>query len=214
MPEEEQFPQQDGTTQQRTAGWQILWVPVHLAAIYTIVFFCAPWLAGWTHGRLLPLLGYPTTSSRFEFFHSHILAFSFLPAFIGGLASSKLEHKAAKFVWLPPAVILVYKCANFPVTSVFTSHFSAAFHQYFEGGFLIPEVRNWQDMRAMAGSSDVVRALAQLDFSAPFYAGVGYSAATWISLRTKLGQKLSERIEKWEESRFGEGTEDQDDDRQ
>lgn len=185
-------------------GWRVLWFPLHLAAVYAIVKFCAAPLAGWTRGELLPLLQHPTSSGSFEFFFSHIFAFSFIPAFLFGLINARFKHKAAQFVWLVPAAILAYKFATFAAPSVLQSQFSAAFQQYFGGGFLIPEYRDWHDFWSIAGSnSDMTRGMTQLSFTAPFYAGVGYSLAAWIGRRTELNRKVAEKVEKWEQSRFG-----------
>ncbi|MGB8010435.1 MAG: hypothetical protein WCF68_02385 [Terriglobales bacterium] len=183
-------------------GWQILWFLLHLAAVYVIVEFCTPWLAGWTRGEVLPILQHPTSPSRFEFLFSHIVAFSFIPAFLSGLINARFKHKAAQFVWLLPAAILAYKIATFPAPSVLQSQFPAAFHQYFGGGFMVPEFRDWHDFWSIAGSYDMKRGMAQLRFTGPFYAGVGYSFAAWIGRRTELNRKVAEKVRRWEDSRF------------
>ena len=184
-------------------AWQILWFLLHLAAVYSIVKICTPWLAGWTRGILLPLLQHPTPSGRFEYLYSHVFGFSFIPASLAGLVNARFKHEAAQFVWLVPAAILAYKFATFAASSVLQSQFSAAFHQYFGGGFMIPEFRDWHDFWAIVGSnSDMTRGLAQLEFTAPFYAGVGYSVAAWIGRRTELNRKVAEKVKTWEESRF------------
>jgi hypothetical protein len=90
-------------------GWRFLCFLFHLAAIYALVEFLTPWLAGWTVGRLLPLLQHPTSSGPFQFLFSHLFAFSFIPAFLFGLINGRFKHKEAQFVWLVPAVILAYK---------------------------------------------------------------------------------------------------------
>lgn len=95
----------------------------------------------------------------------------------------------AQFVWVVPTAILAYKFLTFPAPSIFHSQFSAAFHQSFEGGFLIPEFRDWHDFWTMVGSNhDMMRGKAQLDFTAPFYAGIGYSVAAWRRVSTTLRQ--------------------------
>lgn len=182
-------------------GWQILWFFPHLAAVYAAVELCTPWLAGWTRGTLLPLLQYPISSGRFEFFFSPIFAFSFIPAFLCGLINARFKHKAPQFVWPVPAAILAHEFATLPARPVFQSQFSAAFHQYF-GGFLVPEYHNWQDFWSIAVSNDVTRAMAQLKFTAPFYAGIGYSVAVWLGLRTQLNRKVAEEAKRWKESRL------------
>ena len=75
---------QDRPNRHTARAWQVLWFLVHLTAVYAIAKFVTPWLAGWTHGTLLPLLQHPSSFGRFEFFFSHILALSFIPAFLSG----------------------------------------------------------------------------------------------------------------------------------
>jgi hypothetical protein len=176
-----------------------------LADNLLLVKFCTPSLAGWVRETLLRLLQIPTSSgSRFEFLFSHLLAFSFLPAFLAGLSNARFRHKVAQFVWLVPTVILAYKFATYSAPSVLQSQFSVALHQYFESGFLISEFRDWQDFWSIVGTSpDMTRGMAQLNFTAPFYAGIGYSVAAWAGRRTGLNQKVAEKVKKWEQSRFG-----------
>jgi hypothetical protein len=45
--------------------------------------------------------------------------------------------------------------------------------------------------------------MAQLKFTAPFYAGMGYSLSSWICLRTGLDRRLISSLMRWEEERFG-----------
>jgi len=188
----------------RTAGgWQVLWFLLHLAAVYAIATFFTTRLAGWTSGTLLPLLEKPTPLNGAEFLFSHLLVFSSVPAFAVGLVNARFKQKVAYFVWIVPAAILSYKVLTFPAPSIFHSQLSAAFHQYFGGGFLIPQFQNWHDFWSTVGSNpDMQRGIAQLNFTAPFYAGIGYSLAAWISHRTDLGHRVSEKVKSWEESRF------------
>src|SRR5580658_8150551 len=191
----------EGSLKSRPILWQIPWFLFRVAVVYAITNFCTIWLAGWTRGTLLPLLQRPTSSSRYEFLFSHLFAFSFVPAVVVGLVNARFKHKAAQFVWVVPTAILAYKFLTFPAPSVFPSQFSAAFHRYFEGGFLIPEFRDWHDFWAMVGP-DMMRGRVQLYFTASFYAGIGYSVAAWIGRRTNLSEKVSEKVKNWEDSRF------------
>ena len=200
---EGQVSSRDRPARYNTTVWQSLWFLLHLAAVYAIVKFCTPWLSAWTRGTLLPLLQEPTNSGSFQFLYSHIFAFSFVPAFAAGLANARFKHKVAQFVWLLPAVILTYKFLTFQAVSVFQSQTSAAFHQYFGGGFSIPEFRDWDEFWRIVGSNpDMLRGMAQLDFTAPFYAGVGYSVAAWIGRRADLNRKVAESLKRREQSRF------------
>jgi hypothetical protein len=187
----------------KSSAWQALWFLLHLAAVYAVTNFCTAWLAGWTRGTLLPLLHQPTSSSSFEFLFSHIFAFSFIPAFAVGLVNARFKHRVAQFVWLVPAIVLAYKFLTFPAASVFQSHFYAAFHQYLGNEFAIPSFRDWHDFWTIVGSNpDMTRGMAQLNFTAPFYAGIGYSVAAWIGRQTNLNQRVSEKVKNWEDSRF------------
>jgi hypothetical protein len=83
-------------------------------------------------------------------------------------------------------------------SSVFPK-FSAAFHQYFGGGFLIGEYRDWGDFWRMVESNpDVTRGMTQLGVTASFYAGVGYGIAAWIGIRFQVHQKFLEPVKVWE----------------
>jgi len=194
-----------GKSAGKAGGWQVLWFLLHVGVVYAITNFCTTWLSGWTRGTLLPLLQRPTSSSSFEFLFSHIFVFSFVPGLAGGMVNARFKHGLAQFVWIVPTVILAYKFLTFPAPSVFHSQFSAAFHQYFGGGFLIPEFRDWHEFwRIVRTNPDMMRGKAQLDFTAPFYAGIGYSVAAWIGHRTDLSRKVSEKVKDWEDSRFGD----------
>ena len=190
------------TVRQSPLSWETFWFLVHLAVVYAIVNFCTPWLAGWTRGTLLPLLQKPTSSGRFEFLFTHIFAFSVIPAFLTGLINARFMHRAAQFVWLVPAVILAYKLITFPAASVLQSQSSTVFHQYFGGGFLVPEFRDWHEFWSIVSSNpDMTRGMAQLSFTAPFYAGVGYSTAAWIGRRTEVHRKVAEKVKSLEKSK-------------
>lgn len=195
-----------GSSKATIVGWQAVRFLLHLAAIYALASSCPARLAGWTKAFLLPLLKMPTESSSFQFGFSHIFEFSFIPGLIAGLANAKFKHKAAQYVWLVPTIVLAYKFVTFPmpprsvldsVSSAFP-RFSAAFHQYFGGGFLIDEFRDWGDFWRMVSSNpDMMRGMTQLQITAPFYAGVGYCLAAWIALRFQVHQKLVERVKEW-----------------
>ena len=192
-------------------GWHVVRFLLHLSAAYVIASSCPPRLAGWTRTSLLPLLEVPTSSSNLQFLFSHIFEFSFIPALIAGLANAKFNHKAAQYVWLVPTIVLAYKFVTFPIAprsvldsapSVFPT-FSAAFHQYFAGDFLIGGYRDWRDFWGMVSSNpDMMRGMTQLRVTAPFYAGIGYSLTAWSALHFQVFPKLVERAKAWEQSKF------------
>jgi len=124
-----------------------------------------------------------------------------MPALLLGLFLFKFGHKAALLVWIPCAAILGYKFMTFPSPSIFSSQFSAAYHHYFEGAFMMPDLGPQDDYLALA-SGDAIRALAQLQITAPFYAAIGYCVGSLVGNRLGLTQKISDQIEQWESSRF------------
>lgn len=185
-------------------GWQGLWFLLHLAAVYAIVNMITPRLAGWTRGTLPPLLHRPSSSGSFEFFYSHLFAVSFIPAFLTGLVNAKLRHKATQFVWIVPVVILTYKVLTFPAPSVLQSRVAAAFHEYFGGGFIIPEFNNWREFWSIVGTNaDMTRGMEQVRYTAPFYAGASYSLAAWLGRRAQLSRRATLAVKRWERFRFG-----------
>jgi hypothetical protein len=171
----------------------ILWLALHFAVVYLLVNLCTPWLAGWTQGRLLPWLRCPTEMSSFQFLFSHLLLFSILPAFTAALLNLKIRDKTAQLAWTLPAAILAYRLVTFP-SSVLHQHPSALYY-FFASNFAIPEFKNWVDLQNLLSNPDMKRGMAQLKYTAPFYAGVAYSlgaklaivARTWIGRAGRAG---------------------------
>ena len=162
---------------------------LHVIAVYAIVNVTTLWLAGFVHGRLLPLIQHhPPTVSSFQFAFSHLFIFSFYPAVAAAFIYAHwYRHRIAYFVWAVPLVILAYKFLTFPAdTSVLEGNggqFAAAFHQYFAGDFIIGEFQSYQEMFQMVRSNaDMPRGMAQYQFTAPFYAGIGYAIGSLLGM--------------------------------
>lgn len=169
---------------------QVIRYTLHLLAVYIIVYSTSMWLAGFIHGTLLPLIEqHRPEISAFQFAYSHLLVLSFVPAMlVGYLYSQWYRQEVALFVWMVPLGILVYKFFAFP-TTVFQSHFSAAFHQYFSGGFSIPEFGSYKDLfELLATNSDMQRGWQQQEFTAPVYASFGYSTGSWLAMRFRIAK--------------------------
>jgi hypothetical protein len=125
-----------------------------------------------------------------QFLFSHLFMFSFLPSLAVALVYAHwFRHKVALFVWLIPLAVLAFKFASFPAGSVLDEgkQFGQAFHYYFGGDFFIPEFHNYEELFSLvASSSDAWRSLAQLHFTAPLYAAIGYSLGTLLALRVPM----------------------------
>ena len=65
--------------------------------------------------------------------------------------------------------------------------------------------RDWTHFwRICSFRSRLIRGMAQVSFTAPFYAGVGYGVAWWISLHTQVHDKaLIEGVEQWRGRQIG-----------
>lgn len=175
---------------------QALWFIPHTALVYAIAKYLPIQLAAWIRNTLLPLLQHPTSAGSFEFLFSHLLAFTFIPASLVGLINVRLRHKAAAFVWIVPAFVLIYKIVTFPALSVLQSQQGAAFHHCFGGNFLIPEFRDWRDFWNIAETNpDMMRGMDQLQFTGPFYVSIGYSLAALVSRQIRITSEVSKSDE-------------------
>ena len=173
-------------------GRQALRFILHLLAVYLIVWFCAPWIAGRFYDWFLPLLHSGHDESRMQFMFSHLFAITVLPGLLAGFINSRYRHKVATFVWTVPALLMLYKLIAFP-TSVFEDHWSLAFHYYFAGGFVIAEAYSYRELFGMMGPrSDLLRGVQQLHTTGLFYASLGYSLAAWLGPRARFHAKLPE----------------------
>lgn len=169
---------------------------LHLAAVYVIVHTTTLWLAGRVHDTVLPLIQqHAPTESSFQFAFSHLFLFSVVPALIVSFVYAQwYSHSVALFVWVVPLTILVYKFCTFPAP-VFESHFAVAVHEYFGGGFVVPEFHSYRELFALAAGPEMRRGMQQLNFTAPVYAAIGYSIGTWFGMRCHV-PKLTAALRK------------------
>jgi hypothetical protein len=172
---------------------QVARFALHVLAVYAIVNITTMWLAGFVHGRVLPLIQHhPPTISGFQFAFSHLFVFSFYPAFaVAFIYAHWYGHKIAYFVWAVPLLVLAYKFLTFPSSASVLegggAQFASAFHQYFAGNFIIAEFTSYKEMFQMIASNpDMPRGMAQYQFTAPLYAGIGYGFGTLLGLKLRI----------------------------
>ena len=148
---------------------------LNLAAVYGVVYTTTLGLALRVY-KVLPLFR-PETPLEFVF--SNLFLFSFFPALLVGFAYAQwYPHRVALFVWAIPFVILAYQFLTFP-TPLDPGDFRAPFHEYFGGGFFIPQVHSYRELFAL---DDMRRGMLQLTVTAPVYAGVGYSIGAFLGI--------------------------------
>ncbi|GEM_PF-6299536 len=159
---------------------------VGLAFVYFASRFLTFQLAGWIlRGR--HLLGMPPSFSNFSFTFNHLFVFTFFPAVAGGcVASHVFRRRASEFVWLCAASVLLYKILTFHTAHSVLGEVPGLgpWHYYFDGDFLIPDFRTWEEFwQQVAASPDMTRGMAQADYTGPFYASLGYSAMAFVYRR-------------------------------
>jgi hypothetical protein len=99
------------------------------------------------------------------------------------MANARFKHPVSVFTWIVPTCVLFYRLLVFP-TSVFDNHFLQAFQYFFNSHFSIREYNDYADLFRIAKSNaDLIRGIDQMRFTAPFYAGLAYSMASWVFLR-------------------------------
>jgi hypothetical protein len=185
-----------------SATWQGI---LHVAAIYVLARLFTPWLLDVTLEGVLPfLLGHPLGGNPFQFFFSHLLAFSILPGFVAGFVNAKLfGNRVIRFVWLVPVAILfflfVFTGPGMYSTMLWDSDFRQAFHYFFGAGFrIVGEYHNYRDLPTLMSQNmkEFLRGYAQLRVTVPAYVGVGYSLGAGLSLGIKRKNARSQTLPK------------------
>ena len=176
-------------------NWKsVLGFVLHTAAVYFSVNVCSHWLAGWLSRTFLPHLrgtSFGPMSAGIQLMYSHLFVLSFVPAAVAGSLNARFRQRAACWVWILPALLLLIVVARFP-HSVLDQSWPGI--SYYFGDVEVPEYSNFQEMWQRVGPW-LFRLLAQKNYTAPFYAGVGYSLAAWASMRWRfysLGQQEAE----------------------
>jgi hypothetical protein len=179
----------------RGTGWrrQILRYGFHLLAAYLTLHFATESLTGWIHYILSVLRPQWQNINPIQFLMSNLLLFSSLPAFLAAfLMNAKLQHRAAIFVWIVPAIVFAYSFVfhspGIYPTIPLESELRPALHHWFGGGFKI--------VNREAYTQDVYRIYHQLTFTALVYAGAAYSLGAWLAMKFRF-PALDAFLVKW-----------------
>jgi hypothetical protein len=108
----------------------------------------------------------------------------FVPALFGKQINDPRPAYSAVWAWTIPTLILVGRMLLYrdPTTSVLVGHHASVFQYFFEIQQTMPTRRNFLAL-------DGARVLAQITFTAPFYAGLGYSLGA-VAAKYRVAQKL------------------------
>ncbi len=171
----EQQPTQASSSPQQASGFRhVLRFVLHVGAVYLSARAFTPWIVSLFCNHLAPAFHIIIAGGNLQFYFKHLFWLTVIPALLVGYMNSKYRHAAALWVWLVPAILLLAKLATFQSSSVLTgSGWREAFAYYFSSNWQIPTFP--QDLRFNVAGMRVF--LSQVDYSAPFYAGMAYSVA-------------------------------------
>ncbi len=186
----------DRTTTSATPS-RILWLGLFLLDTF-LVYVCAihlsPMLVGRWFAWILPALGIRSGVTPADWYLRHLELATIVPAFIAGYIdpgrflpatigkqiATWRSGSAASRAWMIPAVLLLWSLLAFhaPSSVLYGSSLSALGY-YFDIQHVVPTFSN-------PLASDPVRVWAQMSVTAPFYAGVAFSAGALVWKRRLL----------------------------
>jgi hypothetical protein len=184
-------------------------------AVHTLlVYVCALHLSGWLVSRwfilIAPLLQISSNARPEDWYLQHLElvtlvpalvvgyfnVFRFAPAMLGGPKDGIFSSSTARWAFVVPTGILCYELLTYrtPKSILYDRSLYDRFMQAVRYFFsILPEAPKIWNLSA----SDPVRVLAQMTVTAPFYAGIAYSAGALASkydLLTKLSSLWPSRL--------------------
>ena len=166
---------------------------LHTLIVYMLAVHISPMLVGRWFAWILPALHFHTSLASRDWYLQHLEFVTivpaliagyfnvarFVPAIVGGQVKETRREPAAVWVWIVPTLVLLYKMGRYQMpSSVLYEASQTAFRYFFE---IERQMPRWADILSGNPSSDPVRVLAQMLVTAPFYAGLGYTAGALAS---------------------------------
>jgi hypothetical protein len=156
---------------------------LHILAVYLCAIHISPWLISRWFAWLAPVLHATTSTPPGNWYLQHFELASAIPAAFLGFIAARRVDSVATWAWVGPVLILAYKMLVYRApSSVLVGTLISAFTYFFDIQTSMPTMDN-------PTASDPVRALAQLMITAPFYAGVAYSAGAVVA-KQNLHRKI------------------------
>jgi hypothetical protein len=170
---------------------------LHTFLIYILALHISPILVGRWFAWVLPAIQFhATTASRDWYLQDlelvtiipalaagYINVVRFIPTIVGGHIKDARHELVATWVWIVPALVLLYRIAQYnPPSSVLIGSSMSAFRYFFDIEREMPRLTN-----VLVG--DPVRVWAQMSVTAPFYAGVAYSLGA-LSSKHQIFQRI------------------------
>jgi len=144
---------------------------LHTIAVYVCVLFFSPQVVSFWFRWLAPRLQINSNITYYAWLWHHVLLVSVAPALIVGYLTVRRLNSMATWAWAVPALVLAYKMLTYHASGSVLYENRVSLFQYFFG------VIQADDPFVV----DPWRLLMQWDVTAPFYAGVAYSAGALLS---------------------------------
>jgi len=163
---------------------------LHTLAVYVCAVHLSPWLVGRWFAWGVRVLQISVATQPGDWYLQHLELTSIVPAALAGYITARRLDSVATWAYVVPMLVLAYKMLRYQAPSSILIGRSVSVARYFL------EIAHFMPTMSNPTASDPVRVLAQMTFTAPFYAGVAYSLGAWISkqeLRTKAVQPCSRR---------------------
>ena len=150
---------------------------LHTIAVYLCALFFSPRLVSAWFNWMTPLLHIESGASPADWYLQHLVIVTIIPALVVGYVNVRGAHSVGSWAWVVPALVLAFKFVTYtsPGSVLDAAHLSA-FQYFFDIQQVMPTFRN-------PLASDPGRVLAEMNVTAPFYAGVAYSLGALGSKR-------------------------------
>ncbi|MGC2111495.1 MAG: hypothetical protein WA655_18410 [Candidatus Korobacteraceae bacterium] len=142
---------------------------LHALAVYLCALFFSPRLVSTWFNWIAPMLHLENGVPPADWYLQHLVVITIIPALIVGYVNVRGSYSMAPYAWAIPLLVLAYKLVTYSASGsvLYGTHLSA-FEYFFDIQQVMPTFAN-------PLASDPGRVLAQMNTTAPFYAGIAYS---------------------------------------
>ena len=141
---------------------------LHTVAVYLCALFFSPRLVSTWSNWVAPMLHIESNAPAADWYLQHLLIVTIIPALVVGYLNVRGSNSMGSWAWAVPALVLAYKLVSYrsPGSVLYGTQLSA-FQYFFDIQRVMPMFTN-------PLASDPGRVLAQMNVTAPFYAGIAY----------------------------------------
>jgi len=145
---------------------------LHTLAVYVCALLLSPQVVSFWFRWVAPRLQINSNTTYYAWLWQHLLLVSVVPALIVGYLTVRRPNSMATWAWAVPALVLAYKMLTYHASGSVLHENQVSLFQYFFG--VIQQAPD-------SFMGDPFRPLTQFNVTAPFCAGVAYSAGALLS---------------------------------